>query len=128
MERRAQLNGQLRRIGAVDVVVNLLPADRLPEGCSGHLDLFRVVVRHLARGGVFIHDRTTAPGEVGASLAEWLGFLDAAEDPGRREGLGRLETEATRSVGAVAVTRDLVAVTKRQTHYLMVGTSRRRRC
>jgi capsular polysaccharide biosynthesis protein len=121
VERRAQLNGQLRRIGAVDVVVNLLPADRLPEGCSGHLDLFLVVVRHLVRGGVFIHDRTTAPGEVSASLAEWLGFLDAAEDPGRRGGLGRLETEATRSVGAVAITRDLVAVTKRQTHYIMLG-------
>ena len=120
MERRAHLTGQLRQIGAVDVLVNLLPADRLPEGCPDHLDLFRAVVRHLVRGGVFIHDRTTAPGEVSSSLAEWLGFLDAAEDPGRREGLGRLDTEVARSVAAVAVSRDLVVVTKRQTHYLMV--------
>ena len=120
VERRAHVSGQLRRIGAVDVVVDLLPADRLPQGISGHLDLFLVVVRHLTRGGVFIHDRTTAPGQVDTSLAEWLDFLDRAEDPSRRQSLGRLETEAARSVGAVAITRDLVAVTKRQTHYLML--------
>ena len=120
VERRPHVSGQLRRIGAVDVVVNLLPEDRLPQGVAGHLDLFLLVVRHLTRGGVFIHDRTTAPGEVGTSLAAWLDFLDQAENPRRRESLGRLETEAARSVGAVAVTRDLVAVTKRQTHYLML--------
>ncbi len=120
VEKRSNVTGQLRQIGAVDVVVNLLPADRLPQDCSGHLDLFLGVVRHLTRGGVFVHDRTTSPGEVGASLAAWLGFLDVAEDPGRRGELGRLETEVARSVGAVAVSRDLVVVTKRQTHYLMV--------
>ncbi len=61
------------------------PARRSPAG--GLLRPPRPLPRGRAtpvRGGVFIHDRTTAPGEVGASLAEWLGFLDVAEDPGRR--------------------------------------------
>ena len=120
------LNGQLRRIGAVDVVVNLLPADRLSEGCTGRLDLFLVVVRHLINGGVFIHNRTAAPGEV-ERVARGVAELPrrSPRTPAAVAVWAAFETEAARSVGAIAITRDLVAVTKRQTHYVMLWVTPR---
>lgn len=119
-ESLQQVNARLRELGAVDVLVNLLPADRLPLECADHRELFVRVVRHLGRGGAFVHDRSREPGVVGPSLGAWLALLDAVEDPARRSELGRLETEVARSVGTLAVTRDLVVVTKRHDHLLML--------
>jgi capsular polysaccharide biosynthesis protein len=115
-----QITTQLGKIGAIDLLVNLLPSARLPVECEDHTELFVKVFRHLRRGGAFVHDRTAAPGEVDPSLSAWLTFVDTAEDRGRRAELGRAATETARSVGTIAVTRDLIVVTKRHQHFRLM--------
>jgi capsular polysaccharide biosynthesis protein len=97
--------GQLRRAGAVDLVVDV--SARLPRGCPDHRTLLLAVLPHLAKRGLLVHDRVAAPGDVagGAGLAA---ALDDPSDP------------ATRDVGAVVVTRELVAVQQRRRRLLML--------
>ena len=98
----ADVTGQLRRTGAADLVVDLLDQDRLPDGCADHRALLAAVLPHLAKQGLFVHDRVAAPGDLGGGLGGLAGVLD---DPAAH-GLAR-------DVRAVALTHELVVVSQR---------------
>jgi capsular polysaccharide biosynthesis protein len=95
----------LRRQGAVDLVVDL--SERLPRGCPDRRALLLAVLPHLAKGGALVHDRVAAPEDLGGRTG-LIGVLDDPRDP------------ATRDVGAVAVTRELVVVQQRRRRLLML--------
>jgi len=99
----------LRRTGAVDLVVDLLTPDRLPAGCADHRALLTAVLPHLARQGAFVHDRIAGPGVLDGASGGPAGVLDDGADAAFAE-----------DVGTVAITHDLVVVTQRRRHLLML--------
>jgi capsular polysaccharide biosynthesis protein len=96
----------VRRVGPVDLLVDLLDPHALPEGCADHRALLDAVLPHLARHGVLAHDRIAAP----AGLDALTSVL-----PSRGRG-----AELAGDVLAVAVTHDLVVVSQRHGHHLML--------
>lgn len=104
-----EITHELRLCGAVDVVVDLLSHDRLPDGCPDHPALVTAVLPHLARNGALVHDRVAAPGVLEDALDGPTAVLDDSADPALGE-----------DVGSVAVTRELVVVTQRHRRYLML--------
>jgi capsular polysaccharide biosynthesis protein len=105
----ADVSDQLRRSGATDLVVDLLSADRLPQGCPDHRALLASVLPHLTRQGLFVHDRIAAPGDLGGGFGGLAGVLDDAADAGLAD-----------SVRTVAFTHELVAVSQRYRHFLLL--------
>jgi len=104
-----EITHQLRLSGAVDVVVDLLSHDRLPDGCLDHRALVTTVLPHLARNGAFVHDRVAAPGVLEDATDGLIAVLDDGADPALGE-----------DVGNVAVTRELLVVTQRHRRFLML--------
>jgi capsular polysaccharide biosynthesis protein len=100
---------ELRRTGSADLVVDLLTREHLPAGCSDHRSLLTAVLPHLARQGAFVHDRIAGPGAVDSGAEGLVGLLDDGADPAYAE-----------DVGTVAITHDLVVVTQRRRHLLML--------
>jgi capsular polysaccharide biosynthesis protein len=120
-----ELTVQVRALGAIDVMVDLLPTELLPSEATDHLELFSRLFRSVRKGGVYILDRRAALAEeTDAGIERWLRVLAAASTPGRHEDLRRSESELARSTGAVVVTRDLVMATKRVKHYLKLRHAR----
>ena len=118
------LTTRLRYLGAVDVVVNLLPDDLLPIGAKSQLDLFAHLFRDLRKGGAYILDRRSVPDTSSIEgLTTWLELLTAVDDPQALDRLGRSDTELAKSAGTVAVSRDLIVVTKRLRHFYKLSES-----
>ena len=103
------VTGALRRTGSADLVVDLLPREHLPAGCPDHRSLLTAVLPHLARHGAFVHDRIAGPGVVEGGAEGLAGVLDDGADPAFAE-----------DVGTVAISHDLVVVTQRRRHLLML--------
>lgn len=116
-----KLLGQVRILGAVDVIVDLLPADLLPVGAKDRLQLFGSLFRYVDKGGVYVLDRRADRSESSLkALTAWLELLTASENTKVLGMLDRHEKEIARSVGQVAVGRDLVIATKRLRHYVIL--------
>jgi Glycosyltransferase 61 len=103
---------QLRRSGAVDIVVDLLGHDRLPVGCTDHRALLTAVLPHLARHGALVHDRVAGPGVLDGRPGGLTGVLDDDADA--------VTPELGADVGVVSITRELVVVTQRRRRYLLL--------
>ena len=117
-----EVSKRVRFLGAVDVVVNLLPADRLPEGAEDQLMVFARLFRYLRRRGCYILDRsTTSASSSTLGLAPLLEILAAADAPNTARKLHPVGAELARSTGAVTFSRDLLLVTKRFDHLVKVG-------
>ncbi|HEY3528657.1 MAG TPA: glycosyltransferase 61 family protein [Nocardioides sp.] len=104
-----EVTDHLRRSGAVDLVVDLLATDRLPEGCPDHRSLLAAVLPHLTRHGLFVHDRVAAPGDLGGGFGGLAGVLDDSADAALGD-----------SVRAVMLTHEPMVVSKRYRHYLLL--------
>ncbi|CUR54431.1 hypothetical protein NOCA2170003 [metagenome] len=118
------LGRKLRYLGAVDVIVDLLPDELLPIGATSQLDLFANVFRDLRKGGAYILDRRSAPGVSSIEgLTTWLQMLTAVDDPEAVKQLSWRDAEIAKAAGTVAVGRDLVVVTKRLRHFYKLSDS-----
>jgi capsular polysaccharide biosynthesis protein len=113
----AGLIKQVRMIDAPHIVVSLVPTDLLPVAAETQLDLFSALFRFIREGGTYILDRRAAGSSL-AGMPELLELLVAAEDPALRDSLARRDKELASAVGAVAFSRDAVAVTKRLDHFV----------
>jgi capsular polysaccharide biosynthesis protein len=114
-----QVSIALKRLGPIDLIVSLLPAELLPGEAPDQYDLFQRVFRHLNRGGAYILDRTTAPVPSSTlGVERWTNLLAAAEDPELAGALRRRDVELAASVGTIIVSRDLIVATKRLGHLL----------
>lgn len=115
--RLERIGNRLRSVGALDVVVCLLTPEALPADAEDHLDVFTTAARYIRRGGVFIHDRrATAGRSEPETLSRWLGILTAGQAEHHDE--ERRSPEVGRSVGAVAISRRAIVVTKRLDHFV----------
>ncbi|MET1059344.1 MAG: glycosyltransferase 61 family protein [Nocardioides sp.] len=120
----SKLNSWLKRVGAVDVMVVLLPATGLPSGLDSPLELWERFFRHLRRRGAFVVDRRVLGDPLAArELVALLSVMAAADDPQELRTLKRRDAELARATGSVAVSRDLIVATKRQQHFLKVKES-----
>ena len=120
----SKLNGWLKALGVVDVMVVLLPATGLPSGLDSPLELWERYFRHLRRKGAFVVDRRVLGDPLAArELVSLLSVMAAADDPEQLRKLKRRDAELARATGSVAVSRDLIVATKRHQHFLKVKES-----
>jgi capsular polysaccharide biosynthesis protein len=113
---------ELKRLGSIDVIVNLLPDELLPDENVDQYDVFARLFYFVNQGGAFILDRAVAPASSGVlGLKRWFEILAAAEDPALQDGLGTHDTELARSIGTVLLSADLIVATKRLRHYLKLS-------
>jgi capsular polysaccharide biosynthesis protein len=115
----AAIRTQVRRVGAVDVLITLRSGPLLPEGASDQLSLFRSLFRFVRPRGVYVFDRSCEPPGETTELRSWLDLLSIADEPDRVS-LDRVDRELAMSTGTVAVTRDIVLATKRLRHFVKV--------
>ncbi len=97
------LTRHLRRVGPVDLMIDLLASDRLPADCTDRRALLSTVLPHLAKGGAVVHDRAAARDDRGAGMAATAALVDTDGD-----------------VAALAITPELLVVTQRHHRYLML--------
>lgn len=108
---------ELKRIGTIDVLVSLLPADLIPGESHDQYTLFQRFFRYVARGGAYVVDRAAAPTSSALLGTErWTTLLAAAEDPTLAQDLPRRDVDLAESTGTVLLSRDLIIATKRFDH------------
>ncbi|MGZ4437809.1 MAG: glycosyltransferase family 61 protein, partial [Nocardioidaceae bacterium] len=112
---------EVRLMGAVDVVVSLLPANMLPEGVTDHLQMWTRLFRFVRAQGTYVIDRsTTALTSSSVGLAGLLEVLAAADEPAAVKALDPPSRELARSTGTFLMSRDLILITKRLKHLVKV--------
>ena len=116
-----QLTRQLKKVGAIDVVVTLLPTELLPGTDSDQFSLFSRVFRFLKPGGAYLLDRAVVPTS-GSVLGQerWFEMLAESEEPKPPGQASSPKAELATAVGTVITSRDLVVVTKRVKDYLIL--------
>lgn len=124
VDTAAQAGWELKRIGAVDVLVNLLTAELLPSDAANHYEMFWRVFFHLTPGGVYLLDRSSPPGaEFGESVSAWMSMLAETDSPQAQPQRSGREAELFTSISAIAVSRDVVTIRKRGKHYVKLRDS-----
>ncbi|HEY7052310.1 MAG TPA: glycosyltransferase 61 family protein [Mycobacterium sp.] len=109
----AKLNWDLKVIGAVDIVVDLMPRP-IAEQKATFFQLFW----HVKPGGMYVIDPSaTRTDPFTRSNSAWMTTLIAANDAESPSDSAR-NREVSRSVMRVDVSRDLIAIEKRNKHYL----------
>ncbi len=112
---------RIKALGPLDVIVTLLPAELLPEPAADDLELWARLFRFLRPHGSYVLDRRPVSAHARPhTLASWMRVLVAAESPEDLAELGPRDAELARSTRSVAVSRDLIVVTKRLKHYVKV--------
>ena len=116
-----ELTRELKKVGAIDVVVTLLPTELLPGTDSDQLSLFSRIFRFLKPGGAYLLDRAVVPtsSEV-LGQERWFEMLASSEEPKRSGQAGARKTDLGTAVGTVITSRDFVLVTKRVKDYLIL--------
>jgi capsular polysaccharide biosynthesis protein len=108
-----KLNWDVKLLGAVDVIVDLIPRP-ISEQKATFFQLFW----HLKPGGMYVTDpNATSANPFSQSSAMWMTTLIAADDAESPSDSSR-NREVSRSVKRVSVSRDLIAIEKRNKHYL----------
>jgi capsular polysaccharide biosynthesis protein len=114
-----QISWEIKLIGPVDVIVNLLPHDLLPSDSPNHHELWWRLYFHLKPGGLYILGSGSPPGpEIGATVGEWIARAASPTDPESVAPPSAKDAELIRSTGAAAMSRELIATQKRGKHYL----------
>jgi capsular polysaccharide biosynthesis protein len=110
---------EVARIGALDVLVDLLPSDHLPSPAVDRIELFKRLFRLLPPGGIYVVDRgVELRGSRGPGTPEWRGLV-AGPPPDKPRSRGAvIKTDVARSIRSMQVSRHLVAVRKRGRHVL----------
>lgn len=114
-----QMDWEIKLLGPVDVIVNLFPRSLLPDDVPDHYEWWWRLHPHLKPDGLYVLDRSTAPGpELGEALSGWLGRLAASDDPEALPAATGRDAEMFRSTGAAVVSRNLIIARKRGKHYV----------
>jgi capsular polysaccharide biosynthesis protein len=114
-----QADGEIKLLGPVDVIVNLVPQSLLPEDVPDHYEWWWRLHPHLKPDGLYVLDRSSAPGpELGRALGAWLESLATGDDPEALPAASGRDAELFRSTGAAVVSRDLIIARKRGKHYV----------
>jgi capsular polysaccharide biosynthesis protein len=109
-----ELELALKRIGTIDLLVNLLPVDLVPGKKHDQYTVFRRLFPYVARGGAFVLDRRTSPAaSTLLGVERWTRLLAASEDPIVERGLPRRDVLLAEATGSVVLSRDMVVATKR---------------
>jgi capsular polysaccharide biosynthesis protein len=110
---------ELKLIGPVDVLVNLLDTDH-----ETHMHMWRRFFFHVAKDGLYVLDRRSqAARTFPNALTNWLAALASPDNPDEPVKLHRPDGEYIGSTGGLVVTRDLVIFTKRYQHFLKLRHS-----
>jgi capsular polysaccharide biosynthesis protein len=106
-------------VGPVDILVDLLPDELLPDGAANHHDIWRRLFFHVKPHGLYVIDRTAAPRHaVAAASKTWLQVLATAEDPDAERPISGGDRELVYSTDELFISRDLIVTTKRVKHYV----------
>ena len=103
------INWQLKKLGPVDVIVDLLP-----HPVARQRALLGSLFWHLRPHGIYAID--PEPGRVDPFSAECAAWLSALLSPTD----SRADEHISRAVSRVDVSRDLISIEKRSKHYLML--------
>ena len=115
------ISWEIKLIGSVDVLVNLLPRELFPQDVSNHDQMWRRLYLHLKPDGLYIVDCAQPPEDLNASVSRWvetLGETAEAGPPG-----SSIDAEMSRSISDAAVARDLTVLRKRGRHYVKLRDS-----
>lgn len=114
-----QMDWEIKLIGPVDILINLLPRNLLPKDVPHHHDMWRRLHLHLKPDGLYILDRSSAPGpELGSALGSWMATLAATDDPEAVPAVSNRDAELFRSTSAAVVSRDVIIFLKQGKHHV----------
>lgn len=114
-----QAGWEIKLIGPVDVLINLLPQRLLPQDVPDHYEFWWRLYPHLKPDGLYVLDRSSAPGpEVGSALGAWIADLATSDDPEALAAVSGRDAELFRSTSAAVVSRNLIIARKRGKHYV----------
>ena len=113
------VNWHLKTLGPVDVIVDLIP-----HSTADQRALFNRLFWHLKPRGVYVLDpAVTGADPYSAASAAWVSaLLEGGGGAGARPD-ARRESQLGHSVARIDVSRDLVAIEKRNEHYLKMRDS-----
>jgi capsular polysaccharide biosynthesis protein len=123
-ETGGQMGWEVQLIGPVDVLVNLLPQNLLPQDVPDHHEMWWRLHLHLKPDGLYILDRSSAPGaELGDALAAWMATLATNDDPEAVPAKSVRDAELFRSTSTAVMSRDVIITRKRGKHYVKLRDS-----
>lgn len=123
-ETAGQMGWEIKLIGPVDVLVNLLPQSLLPEDVPDHHDMWWRLYLHVKPGGLYVLDRSSVPGrELGGALGAWMATLAGTDDPEAVPATSNRDAELFRSTSAAVMSRDVIIAKKRGKHYVKLRDS-----
>ena len=109
-----EISWQIRLIGAVDVLVSLLPATVAEQNV-----MWQRLYYYLKPGGAYVVSTdTNEHGAFGSELTSWLRYLSNAEDPTVKPQPSARQREFAASTATLCASRDLVLLKKQQRHYV----------
>jgi capsular polysaccharide biosynthesis protein len=108
----SQVSAAIRRLGALDAVVDLMPPAELPGEVRSRAQLFRRLFGYVGKGGVYVVDRDAVDDTEGVQrlLSELERLHDVASVG--EDGSDARDVELARCVKTVQVTPDRVVVTQ----------------
>jgi capsular polysaccharide biosynthesis protein len=123
-ETAGQMGWEVKLIGPVDVLINLLPQNLLPQDAPDHHEMWWRLYLHVKPDGLYVLDRSSAPGaEVGSALCAWMATLADTDDPEAVPATSNRDAELFRSTSAAIMSRDLIIARKRGKHYVKLRDS-----
>ncbi len=123
-ETAGQMGWEVKLIGPVDVLINLLPQNLLPQDVPNHHEMWWRLYPHVKPGGLYIVDPSAAAGsELGGALSAWMATLAGTDDPEARPATSSRDAELFRSTSAAVMSRDVIIARKRGKHYVKLRDS-----
>ncbi len=115
-ETDGELHWALKRLGPVDVIIDLTSGDM-----AAHMARWHRLFFHLRPGGAYLIDQTSEGRSAFDSAAgQWIAELLANDDPANKSA-PKEKVEVARAVESIAASRDLVLVTKRDRHLVKLN-------
>lgn len=123
-ETAGQMGWAVKLIGPVDVLINLLPQNLLPPDVPHHHEMWWRLYFHLKPDGLYVLDRSAAPGsELGSAMGAWMATLATSDDPEAVPTTPDHTAELFRSTSAAVMSRDVIIARKRGKHYVKLRDS-----
>jgi capsular polysaccharide biosynthesis protein len=116
------MNEELKLIGPVDVLVNLLPQHLLPADAPNHGEMWWRLYFHVKPAGLYVLGHGVVAGaELGSALSAWMAALAGSDDVAVDAAVSATsdrDAELFRSTSAAVVARDVIIIRKRGKHYV----------
>lgn len=123
-ETAGQMGWEVKLIGPVDVLINLLPQNLLPPDVPHHLEMWWRLYFHVKPDGLYVLARGSAPGpELGTALGAWMATLADTDDPEAVPTISDHDAELFRSTSAAVMSRNVIIARKRGKHYVKLRDS-----